>query len=41
MCPHIKKFAISGVGIRDTALYKDVLKDGKGKKKGKKGKKKK
>ena len=41
MCPHVKIFKMSGVGIRDTALYKEVLKDGKGKKKGKKGKKKK
>jgi len=41
MCPHIKVFKMSGTGIRDTALYKEVLKDGKGKKKGKKGKKKK
>ena len=41
MCPHVKVLRISGTGIRDTALYKEVLRDGKGKKKGKKGKKKK
>lgn len=41
MCPHVRVFKMTGTGIRDTALFKEVLKDGKGKKKGKKGKKKK
>merc|ERR1719261_543962 len=38
MCPHVRVFKMTGTGIRDTALFKEVLKDGKGKKKGKKGK---
>jgi ornithine cyclodeaminase/alanine dehydrogenase-like protein (mu-crystallin family) len=41
MCPNVRVFKMTGTGIRDTALFKEVLKDGKGKKKGKKGKKKK
>ena len=40
VCSNVKVFKMSGAGIRDTALYKEVLKDGKAKK-GKKGKKKK
>mmetsp|Transcript_10096 Transcript_10096/g.23594 ORF Transcript_10096/g.23594 Transcript_10096/m.23594 type:complete len:342 (+) Transcript_10096:341-1366(+) len=40
MCPNIKVFKVSGQGI-PADMYKEVCLDGKGKKKGKKGKKKK